>query len=201
MHFLSIGFLEQLLRWDRSLFEKINTDWTNPVFDTIAPLLRNSMYWIPLYLFLIVFVLQNFKSKGAWWLLFFICTIAMTDMVGTYVFKHGFERIRPCNEPDMLSHLRLLVPCPSGYGFTSNHAANHFGMATFFFLTFRHVIKKWALLAFAWAVAICYAQVYVGIHYPLDIVGGMLLGLCFGIATATFFNKRFGFAIFGNQPD
>ena len=124
----------------------------------------------------------------------------MTDMVSTYVFKHSFERLRPCNNPDLMMRIRLLVPCPVGYSFTSNHAANHFGMAAFFFLTLRPVIKKWAWLAFLWAGIICYAQVYVGIHYPLDIAGGMLVGLCFGIVTATFFNKRFGFAIFGHQP-
>ncbi len=201
MFFSSITFWQQLVQWDQRLFEKINGDWANPVFDTVMPFLRNSNHWIPLYLFVFVFVLLNFKIKGVWWFVFFLITVALTDMTGTYVFKHEFERLRPCSDPDFANQVRLLVKhCAGGYGFISNHAANHFGMAAFFFVTFRHLLRKWAFLALFWAASIAYAQVYVGVHYPLDVVCGALLGLAFGITTGTFFNKRFGFATFGSQP-
>ena len=95
---------------------------------------------------------------------------------------------------------QVLTQCAGGFSFVSNHAANHFGMAVFFLVTFRHILKKWAWVGILWAFLIAYAQVYVGIHYPLDVFCGALLGLTFGLATGTFFNKRFGFAIFGNQP-
>lgn len=157
------------------------------------------MIWIPLYLFLLVFLLMNFRKNSIWWIVFFISTIALTDIVGTYILKHSFERVRPCNNPDFLSQLRLLARCPVGYGFTSNHAANHFGMATFFFISFRHLLKIWTWLIFLWAAAIAYAQVYVGVHYPFDILGGMLLGLAAGYFTGTLFTKQFGFTIFDNQ--
>ena len=85
------------------------------------------------------------------------------------------------------------------YSFVSNHAANHFGIATFFFLTAKPLLKRWAYSGFAWAGLIAYAQVYVGIHYPLDVIGGALLGLLFGMFTGTLFNKRYGFAIFDSQ--
>ncbi len=156
------------------------------------PFLRNSIHWVPLYLFLFIFAVLNFKAKGLWWIVFFLVTVALTDMTGTNIFKHGFERIRPCNNPDMLAHLRLLVRCPSGYGFISNHAANHFSMAMFLFLTLRHLYKNWMLLAFLWAGSIGYAQVYVGIHYPSDIAGGMMLGIIYGTITSLLFNKFFG---------
>lgn len=113
-------------------------------------------------------------------------------MIGTNVFKYGFARIRPCNNPEMFEYLRLLVVCPSGYGFTSNHAANHFGMATFLFITFRHLFKNWMLLAFFWAAAICYAQIYVGVHYPTDIIGGAMLGILMGSLTGYGFEKILG---------
>jgi undecaprenyl-diphosphatase len=73
-------------------------------------------------------------------------------------------------------------------------------MATFFYVTFRHLFKNWAWVGLFWATAIAYSQVYVGVHYPLDVICGALLGLAFGITTGTYFNKRFGFVIFGNQP-
>ena len=200
MFFLAITFWQQLVQWDQRLFEKINGDWANPAFDAVMPFLRNSLHWIPLYLFVFVFVLLNFKTKGVWWFVFFLITVALTDMTGTYVFKHQFERLRPCSDPDFANQVRLLVKhCSGGYSFISNHAANHFGMAAFFFVTFRHLLRKWAFLALFWAASIAYAQVYVGVHYPLDVVCGALLGLAFGITTGTFFNKRFGFAIFDNQ--
>ena len=192
MYFIAGSFWQTLLRWDRALFEKVNSEWTNPVFDAVMPFLRKSTHWIPLYLFLLIFVLLNFRTRAIWWIVFFIVTVAITDSTGTYLFKYGVERIRPCNDPEMLAHLRLLVVCPSGYGFTSNHAANHFGMATFLFITLRHLLKNWMLLAFVWAGFIAYAGIYVGIHFPGDVVAGTLLGLLFGSFTGWQFNKHFG---------
>lgn len=192
---------QTLLQWDRALFEKINSDWANPFFDTVMPFLRVSTHWYPLYLFLLVLVLQNFKVKGLWWALFFLVTVSLTDMTGTYVFKHNIERLRPCRDPEFMEHVRLVLDgCAGGYSFTSNHAANHFGMGMFFFITFRRIIGNWAWLGLFWAATIAYSQVYVGIHYPTDVMGGALLGLIFGLSTGTFFNKRYGFAIFGHQP-
>lgn len=201
MHFTAITFWQKIVQWDHSLFKKINSDWTNSLFDTIMPFLRKSTHWIPLYLFLLVFVLLNFRTKAIWWIVFFIVSVALSDITGTYLFKHGFERVRPCNNPDILSHLRLLVVCPSGYGFTSNHAANHFAMATFIFITFRHLFKSWTLLAFAWAGAIAYAQVYVGVHYPGDVVCGAFLGIIFGTFTGTQFNKHIGYLLSTTKPN
>ena len=198
MCLIAINFWKKLVQWDQSLFISINSDWTNPVFDVVLPIMRNSFIWYPLYLFLLIFVLLNFKVRGLWWAVFFLSTLALTDMTGTYVFKHVFERLRPCSDPDFFTHVRLLLKqCAGGYSFTSNHAANHFGMATFFFITFRHLFKIWAWIALCWAAVICYSQVYVGVHYPLDVLSGAMLGLAFGITTGTFFNKRFGIAIFG----
>ncbi len=200
MYLLITNFWEKLIQWDQSVFMKINGDWTNPFFDAVMPVLRNSLTWAPLYLFVLLLVLLNFKVKGVWWAVFFLSTVALTDMIGTNVFKHAFERLRPCSDPDFASHVRLLLKqCAGGFSFTSNHAANHFGMATFFFITFRHLLKNRAVIALLWAAAICYAQVYVGVHYPLDVLVGALLGIAFGITTGTLFNKRFGLTIFDNQ--
>lgn len=170
----------------------------NPLFDSVMPLLRTSYSWAPLYLFLFVFAILNFKWNGVWWSLFFICTVSITDIISSRIFKEAFERLRPCQDPDFLEHVRLLVNhCSGTFSFTSSHAANHFGMATYFYFTSRHLIHGWAWIGYIWAVLISFAQVYVGIHYPLDVICGALLGLCFGLFIGMFFNKRFGFAIFG----
>ncbi len=197
----AVSFWQTLLTWDRALFEKINSDWANSLFDSVMPWLRVSTVWAPLYLFMLVLVLQNFKASGLWWALLFLVTVALTDMTGTYLFKHNIERLRPCRDPEFMDHVRLVVQqCAGGYSFISNHAANHFGMGVFFFVTFRHMIGKWAWVGLIWAASIAYAQVYVGNHYPLDVLGGAVLGLIFGITTGQLFNKRFGFVIFDDQP-
>jgi len=200
-YLLRSGLLEKLELLDQWLFIKINSELSNPLFDAVMPFMRTGMYWAPLYLFLGVFALLNFKSKGAWWILFFIATVALTDIGGTRIFKDYFDRDRPCADFDFSMHVRLLVNCVGkGNSFISNHAANHFGMAAFFFITFRKMLKKWAWISFLWAGLIAYAQVYVGIHYPLDVFAGALFGMMIGVVTGKLFNKRFGFAIFDNQP-
>lgn len=196
---LASDLWRRLIEWDHALFEKINAGWTNPFFDWLMPWVRVSLNWAPLYLFLLVFVLVNFKVKGLWWAVFFLATVALTDMTGTYAIKHVVERIRPCNNPEVLQHIRLLArQCAGGYSFISNHAANHFGMAAFFLISFRHVLGRWAWIAIGWAALISYAQVYVGVHYPADVLAGAALGIVMGISTGSLFNKRFGFAIFGH---
>jgi undecaprenyl-diphosphatase len=194
------SLLQKIIELDQWIFIQVNTKLANPFFDSLMPFMRTGTNWAPLYLFMAVFVLLNFKGKGAWWMLFFVCTVALTDMGGTNLFKHNFGRDRPCADPEFYNHVRLLVNCVGrGNSFISNHAANHFGMAMFFFVTFRHILKKWAWLGFAWAACIAFAQVYVGIHFPFDVLSGALFGCLIGLGTGTFFNKRFQFVIFDNQ--
>ena len=195
---VSASLLQKLEQWDQWLFIQVNSRQSNSFFDSVMPYLRNSFYWAPLYLFILVFVTINYKSRGWWWVLLFLITISITDIVSSRLIKEAFERLRPCQDPDFFENVRLLVNrCSGGYSFTSSHAANHFGMATFFFVTARQLIRGWGLLAFLWAALISYAQVYVGVHYPFDVLGGASIGLLTGLLTGWFFNKQFGIAIFG----
>jgi undecaprenyl-diphosphatase len=190
---LSISLWQRLDEWDKRLFMKLNGQWTNSFFDAVFPYFRDALFWAPLYLFLLVFITVNYGKKGLWWSLVFICTVAITDMIGARVFKEGIERLRPCQDPFFSDHVRLLLKhCSGSYSFVSNHAANHFGLATFAFITFRDVFKGWAAVAFLWAFFIAYAQVYVGVHYPLDVVGGGVLGILVGTLTGTFFIRKWG---------
>jgi undecaprenyl-diphosphatase len=198
MFVLQGSLLQKLQQWDQWLFIQVNNHQSNAISDSIMPYLRNSVYWAPLYLFLLVFITVNFKSRGWWWVLIFLCTVSLTDIVSSKVFKEAFERLRPCADPDFASNVRLLLNrCSGGFSFTSSHAANHFGMAMFMFITLRPVFKYWPAIFFLWAAAIGYAQVYVGVHYPFDVLGGMVIGLLFGSFMGVFFNKRFGFVTFG----
>ena len=197
MFLLNTSLLQKLEQWDEWLFIQVNNNQTNSFSDSILPYLRIAYYWTPLYLFLLVFITLNFKGRGWWWFVIFLCTVSLCDMTSSKLVKETFDRLRPCGDPGFFQHVRLLVEnCSRTYSFTSSHAANHFGMATFIFLTLRPVIGKWVWLAYLWAAVIGYAQVYVGVHYPFDIVGGAAIGFLFGSVLGVFFNKRFGFANF-----
>ena len=174
---------------------------SNSFFDFLFPFLREAYFWMPLYLFIFLFVGFNFKKNWWWWIVLFLCTVALTDLSGTQLFKHNFQRTRPCNDPGFIHEVRLVIKhCGSGYSFISNHAANHFGMATFIFLTMRFYLRRWTWLFFIWAGLIAYAQVYVGIHYPFDVLAGAVWGMAIAIFTAAVFNRRFGFTNFDKQP-
>ena len=192
-----------LLNWldeqDRLLFLKINRQWTNSLLDSVYPWWREATAWVPLYLFFIVFALFNFGKKALPWIFFAIVTLVITDQLSSTVIKHWVQRLRPCNDPYMVTQVRLLLDhCGSGYSFTSSHATNHFGFAMYVFMTTRAISGKWGWLMFVWAATIAYGQVYVGVHYPIDVFCGSLLGCLAGYLTATFFNKKSGLADIGN---
>ncbi|HEX2683039.1 MAG TPA: phosphatase PAP2 family protein [Ferruginibacter sp.] len=177
--------MQQLIELDKELFKLVNGQWTNSFFDWISPWLRNSTIWIPLYLFLMLFLLINFKKKGLWIAIFAIITIVITDPISSRVLKPFFNRLRPCNDPDMVNSIRFLLHYRPGSGsFPSSHAANHFALAMYLYAILRAYLGKWTCLFFVWAFCIGYAQVYVGVHYPFDIVGGAVFGCLVGYGTA-----------------
>jgi membrane-associated phospholipid phosphatase len=190
---LSVSIWQLLEEWDKALFLRINRGMVNPLFDGILPYFRDSVFWVPLYTFLLFFMLLNYGKRGLWWSLFFILTVAIADMTGARFFKPFFHRLRPCQDPLFFSQVRLVLKgCSGSFSFVSNHAANHFGLATFAVLTFRHQLGRWVYLAYLWAFAVAFAQVYVGVHYPLDALGGAGLGTMAGVLTAWLFHKRWG---------
>lgn len=149
---------------------------------------------MPFYFFLLLFVLVNYRKTGWLWVLLAACAPALGDIISSHLIKENIYRLRPCNDPALADWLRVYpgIYRPESSSFTSSHATNHFGMAMYFYLTLRPVIGKLAWLFFLWAAAIAYAQMYVGVHYPLDIICGALLGLLIGYTLATIFNKNKG---------
>jgi len=191
----NLHLMKQLLSYDQHLFKLINYEWSNAFFDWLMPWLRNSEMWYPLYLFLVLLVTINFKKSGWWWLIFAAGTVILTDFVSSGIIKNNIIRLRPCNEPDIASWVKVLVGYrPQSSSFTSSHAANHFGMATFLYLTLKTRFNKWPVLFFFWAFSISFAQVYVGVHYPIDIICGALIGILIGYLSGKSFNKNYGLA-------
>lgn len=187
------GISALLLSWqhwivlDRKLFHLINGTWHTPFWDAVMPFVRNPYTWAPLYFFLLLVVLMRFRWRGLWWIAFFLLTFAIADQLSVEVFKMFVQRLRPCHDPVVAPTDHLLISCGGQYGFPSAHATNHFALAMFMFLSFRRYTGKWIFVVFAWAFLISYAQIYVGVHFPGDVLAGMLLGLLIGGFTGSIF--------------
>lgn len=176
--------IDFVLQFDKQLFHIINYQWANPFFDLLMPWLRNKIIWTPLYLFLIVFLILNYPKH--WWkiLLLLGLSIFAADQLSSSIIKPLMQRDRPCHDLIQHPHFRLLLNCRTGFSFPSAHASNHFAIAAFFYAFYQN--KYIGFVSFFWAGIISFAQIYVGLHFPLDILGGMLLGLLIGLKTGKF---------------
>ncbi len=181
---------EILMYLDYNTWYYVNTVWHNDFLDALVPFFRNQWTWVPLYLFLLVFMLKNFGYRGVLWCLFFVGTFAISDQISAHFLKPIFQRVRPCNDPNLASLVHIIVPCGSGYSFPSSHAANHFSLGIFSALTLRHSVRWIWPIALFWAFSVSYAQVYVGVHFPLDVAFGGLLGAGVGVITAKLFRWK-----------
>ncbi len=184
---------KQIVDFDKYLFGLVNQKASNPFFDSIMPFIRQPLFWLPLYFFIILFAIYNFPKKAAIWIGCLLLTVTITDSISSHFLKPLFGRLRPCNNPELADSIRLLLDhCGQNGSFTSSHATNHFGIAVFIFITLEKVWGKFNYLFILWAAAICYAQVYVGVHFPFDVIGGALLGSVIGYLTANAFKSKVG---------
>ena len=118
-----------------------------------------------------------------------LITFAMGDLIASKIIKPSVQRIRPCNEVNLANDVIKRVPCGSGYSFPSAHATNHFAIALFLIGVFYRKWKPILPFGLVWAASIAFAQVYVGVHYPIDIFIGALLGTTIGLITSTVYKK------------
>lgn len=182
-----IYMIDQLVTWDQEAFLAINQGLSNVFFDWLMPVLRNPYTWAPLYLFIIVFCVRNYRNKGILIVLFILITFGIADALSSSVIKKSVKRIRPCNDIEFKEEVAVRVRCGSGYSFTSSHATNHFAISMVLIMIFYRRWKSILWLALLWATLVSIAQVYVGVHYPLDIIGGALLGSAIGYLTGLVF--------------
>jgi len=185
--------MDSFFSYDKGLFRAINYTWHNNFFDWLMPWMRNANLWYPLYFGLLLIVVTNYRKTGWWWVLFCALTVALSNYISSSILKEHIMRLRPCNDPAIAGWVRVLVGYrPQSSSFTSSHAANHFAFATFWYITLKDALGKWVAVFFLWALIICYAQVYVGVHYPIDVTCGALIGILIGYLSGKLYNTKFG---------
>lgn len=179
-----------LVNADKKLLYLINSKWSFNGLNPLMLLAREAITWVPLYLFFLLFFYLNCKKYIVPIVIFTLLTFAITDYTSASILKPLIGRLRPCQDPTLLFQLKSITACGGLFSMPSSHAANHFGLATFWYMVIKETLHlKWTWL-FVWAFVICYAQVYVGVHYPLDVVAGAALGLFIGAITGTLYKRR-----------
>ncbi|WP_407521801.1 phosphatase PAP2 family protein [Lacibacter sp. MH-610] len=166
---------------DRYIFILIHRDADQQWLDPFMLMLRHPYTWIPFYTGVALYAVYKTGKKSI--VLFFgsALSFVLNDIVSAKLLKPFFERPRPCHTQELQSFIRPVIDCGGLYSFPSTHACNHFGLAVVWFLFFKtYKETRWTWL-FVWASAVCYAQVYVGKHFPLDVLFGASTGTLIGM--------------------
>lgn len=170
-----IEWMDQL---DKSLMVFLN-GLNHPFMDSVMAFITNKKTWFPVYALLAVYLLIRYKWRGFYFIAIIGITVGIADFVTSGLFKPGFERLRPCHQEGFRELIHMVTGCGGKYGFASGHSANSFAMAVVIYLTlFRDSQYGWLL--FVWAFIVAYSRVYVGVHFPGDILVGGILGTGIG---------------------
>ncbi len=171
--------LEQLIQYDKELFLLLNNLGTS-TWDNFWLVVTNKFTFIPLYALLLYLVYKHLGLKTLLLLVLVIAAmITFTDQV-TNLFKDSFERLRPCREDGVKEFMRYIAPRCGKYGFFSGHSSNSMAAAVFAGLLLRPYYKKLIFILLFWSALVAYSRIYVGVHYPLDIICGMTFGALAG---------------------
>ena len=172
--------LEELVLLDRELFLFLNNLGTES-WDGFWMTVTNKWFSIPVYLILLILLYRYLGWKKTLVVLVTVALlITVTDQLANF-FKYGVQRLRPCHDEDLIGSFRLVKKsCGGRFAFYSAHAANSFALATLFALIFKSRNRAISILILFWAALVAYSRIYIGVHFPLDIICGMLSGLLFG---------------------
>lgn len=176
--------LDKILSLDQKLFVFLNS-LGSETFDGFWLLITKQTSWIPLFLFLLYLIYTKLGTKQTLYLVLFVAVLLVfTDQIAN-LFKNGFQRLRPCNNPEINTFIRI-VQSRSSFSFFSGHATSSMAVATFLYLIFKKDFSYFWLL-FLWPLIFAYSRIYLGLHYPLDIISGYFFGSILGFLMFKFY--------------
>jgi len=152
-------------------------------FDFVFYWSSNKFLWIPLYLLLFYLLVKYYKRESVFIIVSLFVLITISDQLSVHGFKNVFMRLRPCHEPSLEGLVHLVNnKCGGSFGFYSSHASNHFALATFLHFFLGQKIRYFSFLIFTWATIISYSRIYLGVHYPGDVLSGSIMGILLAFA-------------------
>ncbi|MBC8753497.1 phosphatase PAP2 family protein [Kordia sp. YSTF-M3] len=179
--------LDELITYDQELLIYIN-NLGEIHFHSFWVFVTNFIYWVPLLLFVFYKIYKKFPKHQAKYIIGYGLFILFFSLLLVELVKIGIERIRPCNDPLVAPFINIIIK-PENYSFFSGHATVSFALTTYLFLILRKVFS-WIYLLFAWPLFFIYSRLYFGVHYPSDILIGMLVGIVIGVAFYRIYNAR-----------
>lgn len=174
--------LDKILQWDRDTLIYLNSLGFEE-YDLLWATITNIYTWIPLFLFFFVLVFWKFPRREAIYVTLTIISLVVFILVATDLTKEFFGRLRPNNNSDINSMIRVLKN-PSTFSFFSGHASSSFSITTVLTLFLRRRFK-WVWLFYLWPLLFALSRIYVGVHYPVDIIVGAIVGV---ITAFAFYN-------------
>ncbi|WP_188765268.1 phosphatase PAP2 family protein [Emticicia aquatilis] len=156
--------------------------WLNsfhsPLWDTIMFWVTYRFTWIPLYLYIIYYLFKNIRADFVLSILFVLISVGLADRITSGLMKPYFQRFRPCHDPLIQHIVHVVGNCGGQYGFVSSHASNSFALVAALIILFKNykIDSKLPLFLFFWAIIVSYSRIYVGVHFPTDILVGGLIG-------------------------
>ncbi|WP_435355077.1 phosphatase PAP2 family protein [Emticicia sp. SJ17W-69] len=153
--------------------------WLNsfhsPTFDVIMFWVTYRFTWLPLYVYVIYYIYIKFRTTFWQNLIFIAFSVGLSDRFTSGFMKPYFQRFRPCHDPLIQQMVHVVGDCGGQFGFASSHAANCFALAASFYLLNRG--GKLTIFLFIWAIIVSYSRIYVGVHFPTDLIVGAIIGV------------------------
>ncbi len=173
--------LDLILEYDHKLFLWLN-NLGNESFDWFWMLMTNKLFNFFVYSIALIYLLKKTDIKSLISMILFLSILILISDQTSNLFKNFFERLRPCHDEQISSYMRLVKDsCGGLYSFFSAHASNSFSLASFFFFVYYKIIQRKIILFFVLASLVSYSRVYIGVHYPLDIITGSIFGFVSGL--------------------
>jgi len=178
--------MDKIIELDKKLLLFLNGFHADSI-DPVMLLITKTEFWTPLYLILIYFIFKKYNTEG--WLVLAGAAVAilLSDQITSTLMKPFFERLRPSQDPTLQGLVHIVDGYKGGlFGFASSHAANTFSTSTFVWLLFRKQVS-WSWIIFIWACLMTYTRIYLGVHFPGDILVGGLIGVGCGYTGYRFY--------------
>ncbi len=179
--------IEPLGEIDREWFIFFNS-YHNPFWDAFMKYMSSRLFWVPLYIIILAYLMYFFRKKSILLIGALVVAVSLADLISSRFFKPYFARLRPCYDESLSEVINIVDGCGGRFGFLSSHAANTFAFAAALCLLLDRRFRIFKVLMVVWASIVSFSRIYLGVHFPGDVLGGALLGILLGGLVAFFYH-------------